>query len=57
MVGLIVDDVLFSMKSQLWRVQINMDRAQRNEKKADNFKLQAGCATFVGIRYTLTVLT
>ena len=28
MVGLIVDDVLFSMKRQLWRVQINMDCAQ-----------------------------
>ena len=26
-----------------------MDCAQRKEKDADNFNLQAGCATFVGI--------
>ena len=29
-----------------------MDRAHRKEKKADNFNVQEGGATFVGIRYT-----
>ena len=29
MVGLLVDDVLSSMKRELWRVQHNMDCAQR----------------------------
>ena len=52
MLGLLVDDVLSSMKLEIWRVQHNMDRAQRKEKEADKFNLQAGCATFVGIRYT-----
>ena len=48
--GLLVNDVLSSMKLELWRVQANMHRAQRKEKETDKFNLQAGCATFVGIR-------
>ena len=37
MLGLLVDDVLFLMRPQLWGVQLNMERAHRKEKKADNF--------------------
>ena len=52
MPGLLVDDVLSSMKRDLWRVQHNIDCTRRKEKEADNFNLQAGYATFVGICYT-----
>ena len=50
MLGLLVDDVLPSMQLELWRVQANMDRTRRKEKEADNFNVQYGHATFVGIR-------
>ena len=36
MLGLLVDDVLSSMKPELRRVQTNMDRTQRKEKEVDN---------------------
>ena len=49
MLDLLVDDVLSSMKPELRRVQTNMDQTRRKEKEADNFNLQEGGATFVGI--------
>ena len=52
MLGLVVNDVLSSMKPELRRVKANMDRTWRKEKEADNFNLQWGGATFVGIRCT-----
>ena len=52
MLGLVVNDVLSSMKPELRRVQLNMDRTRKKEKEADNFNLQWGGATFVGIRCT-----
>ena len=52
MLGLIVGDVLFSMRQhELWRVQENKDHARKNEKEADDFNLDHGGATFIGMGY------
>lgn len=52
MLNLLVDDVLPSLQSELWRVQDNMEWARKQEKEADNRNVKEGRASFVSFRCT-----
>ena len=52
MMSLLVDDVLPTIQSELWRVQDNMEWARKQEKEADNRDVKEGRASFVSFRYT-----
>ena len=52
MLNLLVDDVLPSLQSKLWRVQDNMEWELKQEKEADNRDVEEGRASFVSFLCT-----